>query len=121
MQSTVNGARGATNTLSCYAKIGTARYLALAITNNSGLTATGIFDLQTGTVNGSGSHPSYTVNATSISNVGSGWYRCSLTVTGGSDIHISSSTSGAGGVYNRDVSGDGRLWYLRLGCSTRSR
>jgi hypothetical protein len=98
-----------TNTLSCFAKIGTARYLALGLTNNGGETSTAIFDLQTGTVNGSGSHPNFTVNGTSISNAGAGWYRCSLTSTyaAGMAAHISSSTSGLSGVYGRDVSGDG--------------
>ena len=98
-----------TNTLSCFAKIGTARYLALGLTNNSGETSTAVFDLQTGTVNGAGSHPFFTVNGTSMVNVGAGWYRCSLTSTyaAGMASHISSSTSGLSGLYGRDVSGNG--------------
>ena len=103
------GIAAGTNTLSCFAKMGTARYLALGLTNNGGETSTAIFDLQTGTVSGSGSHPSFTVNGTSMVSAGAGWYRCSLTSTyaAGMVIHISSSTSGLSGVYGRDVSGDG--------------
>ena len=103
------GIAAGTNTLSCFAKIGTARYLALGLTNNSGLTSTAIFDLQTGTVNGSGSHPNFTVNGTSMVSAGAGWYRCSLTSTYAATmkIHISSSTSGFSGTYGRNVSGDG--------------
>ena len=99
-----------TNTLSCFAKIGTARYLALGLTNNGGEPSTAIFDLQTGTVKGANSHPSFTVNGTSISNAGAGWYRCSLTSTyaAGMAAHISSSTSGLlGAYYEFTVSGDG--------------
>ena len=99
-----------TNTLSCFAKIGTARYLALGLSNNGGEMSTAIFDLQTGTVKGANSHPSFTVNGTSISNAGAGWYRCSLTSTyaAGMAAHISSSTSGLlGAYYEFTVSGDG--------------
>jgi hypothetical protein len=98
-----------TNTISCFAKIGTARYLALGLTNNGGETSTAVFDLQTGTVSGANSHPSFTVNGTSMVGAGAGWYRCSLTSTyaAGMAGHISSSTSGLSGVYGRDVSGNG--------------
>ena len=99
-----------TNTLSCFAKIGTARYLALGLSNNGGEMSTAVFDLQTGTVNGANSHPSFTVNGTSMVSAGSGWYRCSLTSTyaTGMAAHISSSTSVLGGAYYvPNISGDG--------------
>ena len=120
------GLAAGTNTLSCFAKIGTARYLALGLTNNGGEVSTAIFDLQTGTVNGSGSHPNFTVNGTSMVSAGAGWYRCSLTSTyaAGMATHISSSTSGLSGTYGASVSGDGTsgiyVWGAQIEASASS-
>ena len=99
-------------TLSIYAKQNTARYLALGFSNGAGLTATAVFDLQAGTVDGSGFHPSVCSSIVpSIEPHGNGWYRCGLSLVGSTDqtnsYHFASSTAGASGLYNRDITGDG--------------
>lgn len=102
------------------AKQDTARYLAIGFSNGAGLTATAVFDLQAGTLSGSGFHPSVcSAITTSITSQGSGWYRCSLGLVGSMNItniqHIAASTAPAGGSYNRNITGDGTSGVLIWG------
>jgi hypothetical protein len=102
------------------AKQDTARYLAIGFSNGAGLTATAVFDLQAGTLSGSGFHPSVcSAITTSITSQGSGWYRCSLGLVGSMNItdiqHIAASTAPAGGPYNRNITGDGTSGVLIWG------
>jgi hypothetical protein len=68
---------GVTYTASVYAKANGYRYL--YFNSNTALGATSVFDLQAGTV-------STTLGTASITSVGSGWYRCSVTGTATSNI-----------------------------------
>jgi hypothetical protein len=103
---------GLVKTLSVHAKMDTARYLALGFSNGAGFTATANFDLQTGVVTGTGFHPdaatSVQAGMTSLAN---GWYRCFFSIFADIEYmpfcHITASTQPAGGIYNRNITGDG--------------
>jgi hypothetical protein len=83
-----------TYALSCYAKNVDGQYLNLAI-NGTGYVGA-IFDLSSGTVANTGSSI-WTINSTSITDVGNGWYRCVIAFTstagGGFNIAMTNSTT----------------------------
>lgn len=69
-----NCTAGVQTTVSVYAKNGTQNYIQFSVSGNGGLYAN--FDLSTGAVG-----TSALVTSTSITSVGSGWYRCVATFT----------------------------------------
>lgn len=100
-----------TRTLSIYAKYDGLQYAAIGVHNSGGFTATVSFDLLNGTVASSGAHPSYaTIDRTAIEDAGNGWFRCSVTITGLSTSNkqpYAAASSSFGGIYNREITGDG--------------
>jgi len=100
-----------TRTFSIYVKYNGLQYAAIGVHNGGGFTATVSFDLLNGTVAASGAHPTYaTIDSAAIEDAGNGWFRCFVTVTGistdGKRPYVSGS-SDFGGLYNRNVTGDG--------------
>lgn len=77
---------GVSYTVSAYVKDISRRYFNLSAYYASGGTtyAGAIFDLQTGTVTTGSS--AWTLISTSMENVGNGWYRCSLTFSGTTNL-----------------------------------
>jgi hypothetical protein len=76
-----------TFTMSVFAKNGAIsprRYLGLR-NNNLSSGAMAVFDLQEGTVTDTNATGNYSVIATSIEDVGNGWYRCSVVMSDGGD------------------------------------
>jgi len=103
-----------TYTLSCYAKAysGT-RYLVLEFDGGGGETRRSFFDVANGTVTSN-----YNSAVGSITSVGSGWYRCSVTVTMASAssstwIYISNSSSSISG-YTGDGTSGLYVWGAQL-------
>lgn len=77
---------GKTYTVSAYAKASTLNFMTLGISDISSgtLYAVAVFNLSTGAVATSGAAGTgYAITSSSISAVGSGWYRCVVTVTAG--------------------------------------
>jgi len=75
---------GTTYTFSCYGKNLDGQYLNLSFFNGAATYGAAIYDLSAGTVASSGAVGSgWSVTSTSITSVGSGWYRCVLTVVSG--------------------------------------
>lgn len=94
---------------SIYAKAGTRRYVWLQ-PNFSGFTNDGVFDLQTGAVSGTGA---------SITALGNGWYRCSVSFTTGAattslDLRPGLSTSMAIASYSGDNTSGAYIWQADL-------
>ena len=79
IQQTATITSGTTYTLSVYAQAGELNWLFLVDSNTSNVYA--YFNLSSGTVGSTGGGGSMTTN---ISNVGNGWYRCSITYVAGS-------------------------------------
>jgi hypothetical protein len=74
---------GSTYTLSASLKQGTQRYAFLSLTHGStaGVHATAVFDLQTGTLTTTSAGTNSTIVGTSITDDGSGYWRCSITAS----------------------------------------
>jgi hypothetical protein len=80
---------GKTYTVSAYAKANTLNFMTLGISDISSgtLYATAVFNLSTGAVSTSGAAGTgYSVVSSSISDAGSGWYRCVVTVVAGTSV-----------------------------------
>jgi hypothetical protein len=70
---------GTQYTLSVFAKYVDCQYLRVSASGAGAYWASTVFDIQNGTVADSGTGAAlYTVHNTSITSVGSGWYRCSM-------------------------------------------
>jgi hypothetical protein len=106
----------ATFTMSVYAKNGAIsprRYIGLR--NNSGTSgAMAVFDLQEGTVTDTNASGNYSVIATSIEDVGNGWYRCSVVMSDGGDGYreiriqmVNSATPSYNTISSAPYQGDG--------------
>ena len=108
-----------TRTVSFYVKSSGLRYATIGVHNGAGFTTATSFDLQTGSVAASDTHPTYTtLGVASVQNVGGGWYRCAVPITGldtsaKQPYIVGSSTFG--GLYNRDVTGNGTSGILIWG------
>ena len=88
---------GNTVTISAYAKASTLTYVTVGITDISSgsLYAVGVFNLSNGTVATSGAAGTgYSVTSTSITAVGDGWYRCSVTCVVGTSASFIRATVG---------------------------
>jgi len=72
-----------TYTFSCYVKAGTNNFVALNIQGNISSWVTAVYNLSTGAVTqtANGSTGIATINSTSITSAGNGWYRCVLTAS----------------------------------------
>jgi hypothetical protein len=80
---------GKTYTVSAYGKANTLNYMTLGISDISSgsLYAVAVFNLSTGAVSTSGAAGTgYSVVSSSISSVGSGWYRCVVTAVAGTSV-----------------------------------
>lgn len=90
-------ATGNTVTISAYAKASTLTYVTVGITDISSgsLYAVGVFNLLNGTVATSGAAGTgYSVTSTTITSVGDGWYRCSVTCVVGTSASFIRATVG---------------------------
>jgi len=82
---------------SVYAKAAERRYLFLALAYGAFVSGNGVcFDLQTGTIVGSGTG---SASAGTITSVGNGWYRCSIALT----ATVSTSLIGVPAIYLSDA------------------
>jgi hypothetical protein len=87
MQQTISASAGLTYTGSVYLKYIDRQFVNISFYNNGGVGLYGAacFDIQNGTVASSAAlGAGYSITSTSITNIGSGWYRCSLTIVAGS-------------------------------------
>lgn len=113
---------GKTYTVSAYGKANTLNYMTLGISDVSSgsLYAVAVFNLSTGAVSTSGAAGTgYSVVSSSISSVGSGWYRCVVTVVAGTSVSFlravvapnkaGTITAAAGGM--QSYLGDGSGFY----------
>jgi hypothetical protein len=103
-------------TLSCYAKDNTGQYLILSSNIGAGVYAGAGFDLVNGTVT-NGSAGGWTVSSSSITSVGSGWYRCVVTIvpstTGASFFNVARSNVATLSSYGMNsYSGTGTSVYI---------
>jgi hypothetical protein len=91
-----------TYTISAYLKKGTRNYAFISGTDGAAVYATAVFDLNLGLL-GETSAVSYTINGTSITSIGNGWYRCSLTFTtagaGGSYVTVGTASAASGNTF----------------------
>lgn len=103
-------------TFSVYAKMYGRRYLLLRLANAS-YYYTAVFDLQAGTYS-SATEVGYTGSTYSITSVGNGWYRCSITIYGNltNQVIALSNTSVAAGniIYAGDGVSGAYLWGAQL-------
>jgi hypothetical protein len=79
-----------TYTFSCYVKAGTNNFVALNIQGTANSWVTAVYNLSTGAVTqtGNGSSGLVTITTTSITSVGSSWYRCVLTASSTSTVLV---------------------------------
>jgi hypothetical protein len=119
---------GKTYTVSAYGKANTLNYMTLGISDISSgsLYATAVFNLSTGAVSTSGAAGTgYSVVSSSISSVGSGWYRCVVTVVAGTSVSFlravvapnkaGTISAGAGGMQSYLGNGSGfYAWGIQL-------
>ena len=83
-------------TISVYAKYVSRQYLILSCWQSSAVYASTIFNISTGAVaNSAASGTGYSVDSTSITSVGNGWYRCTMTFTVGSSAATTLYIAGA--------------------------
>ncbi len=76
---------GETQTVSFFVKKGNHRYIALGLYRNTSNNAGAGFDLDTNTVTGTGGGGTgYSASGATITDVGNGWYRCSVVCVSGS-------------------------------------
>ena len=102
---------GTTYTGSLYAKASERRYLFVALTYSGFTSGNGVcFDLQTGTIVGSGTG---SASAGAITPVGNGWYRCSITLA----ATVSGTFIGAPAVYLSDTATNSLKSYTGDGTS----
>ena len=102
---------GTTYTGSLYAKASERRYLFVALTYSGFTSGNGVcFDLQTGTIVGSGTG---SASAGAITPVGNGWYRCSVTLA----ATVSGTFIGAPAVYLSDTATNSLKSYTGDGTS----
>jgi hypothetical protein len=118
---TVTTTASAAYTFSAYFKNVDRRYVILSVysTSTSVLYAAASFDLQNGVLASSGaSGTGYAVTSTSITSVGNGWYRCSVSITNGSasaanTISIAGSDTGTLGSYGlASYTGSSKTFYV---------
>jgi len=108
-------------TLSIYAKAGTLSYFFLAYRGNSSNVAIAEWDLSAGTLNASNASGTAVIDSTSITSVGSGWYRLVLSVTtstGNADARFAfgptDGTFNTFGYYAGSTAGDAYAWGAQL-------
>jgi hypothetical protein len=80
----VSGVAASTYTVSFYVKKGTHRYITIGIYRNTLNNAGAGFDLDTNTVTGTGATGTgYSASGATMTDVGDGWYRCSVVCVSG--------------------------------------
>lgn len=108
----------AQKTLSCYAKAGEWGFVGIGFTNGSGLWSIAVFNLLTGVHTNTANLSTPTISSYSISSVGNGWYRVSVTITGATSAAVIMPAFTSGDIVNPSYTGDGTsgiyIWGAQL-------